>query len=63
MLMKACRPLRACNSPDSGESLVVGLKVTILHESNIFGFLWVRFLVNSVMGLLGESVVAIACLF
>lgn len=33
---KSCRPLKTCNSPDSGESLVVDLKVDTNHS------LWVK---------------------
>lgn len=55
---KTCRPLKACNCPDSGESLVVNLKVNSNHSSCVKQ-IWLclgEMFVNNVIDLLGKSV-------
>lgn len=55
---KTCRPLKACNCPDSGESLVVDLKVNSNHSSWVKQ-IWLclgKMFVNNVIDLLGKSV-------
>lgn len=63
---KTCKPLKSCDSPDSGESLVVDLKVNSNHSSWV-KHIWLclgEIFVNCVIELLGKSVkFVVVCAF